>query len=258
MPTRTNTTELREVIAVIEAGESRRAARAPSLLSLLRKRVAGGRRAQREEFECILEIAGVIAKKDPKALPALVKLIGRAAQARAMTTVLRHPQDAEDCEYEEDRVLFDTRAPITPDESCLEDLKRKVPTPRPMKLGVDLIFPWPWEQGRIINSLCELRPGGSGGKWHQDRNHAVILWLPLGVGWVFGGNHSITAGIIHAQGEVKPEVTYDISRVYKHVVCDGVEYKRVHDNKVIGPVSDLEMAAIFEIGRLIYKRRVSF
>jgi len=247
-----------EKVVLIKVSESRRGTRAPSLLSLLRKRVAGGRRAQREEFECILEIAGVIAKKDPKGLTALVKLIGRATQTRAMTAVLRHPQDAEDCEYEEDKVLFDTRAPITPDGRCLENLKRKIPTPRPMKLGVDLVLPWPWEQGRIINSLCQLRPGGNGGKWRQGRNHAVILWLPLGVGWVFGGNHSITAGIIHAQGEVKPEVTYDISRVYKHVVCDGVEYKRVHDGMTIGPVPNLEMAAIFEIGRLIKKHRVGF
>jgi hypothetical protein len=75
---------------------------------------------------------------------------------------------------------------------------------------------------------------------------------------VGGGNHSITAGIIHAQGKIKPEETYDISRVYKYVVCDGVEYKRKHDGSTIGPVSDLEMAAIFEIGRLIHKHRVPF
>jgi hypothetical protein len=147
---------------------------------------------------------------------------------------------------------------LTPDERSLEDLKRKVSAPRPLKLGVDLVFPWPWERGRIINSLCELKPGGEGVEWRQDWNHAVILWLPLGVGWVCGGNHSITAGIIHAQGEVTPEETYDISRVYKYVVCDGVEYKRIHDGMRIGLVPDLEMAAMFEIGRLVKKHRVGF
>jgi hypothetical protein len=246
---------MREEAVVIEVDKPRRA---PSRLSLLRKRVVGGRRAQREEFASIMEIARIIARKDPEALPALIKMIGRPAQARVMTKVLRHDQDAEDCEYEERNALFDTTAPITPDGRSLEDLKREVPAPRPLKLGVDLVFPWPWHQGRVIDSLCELRPGGRGGEWRQDRNHAVILWLPLGVGWVFGGNHSITAGIIHARGEVTPEETYDVSRVYKHVVCDGVEYKRVHDGKRIGPVPDLEMAAIFEIGRLIHKRRMSF
>jgi hypothetical protein len=249
---------MKEDVVVIEVSKPRRARRPPSRLSVLRKCVAGGRPAQREEFASIMEIARIIARKDPKALPALIKLIGRSSQARVMNKVLRHDQDAEHCGYEERNALFNTTAPITPDGRSLEDLKRKVPAPRPLKLGVDLVFPWPWERGRIINSLCELRPGGAGGEWRQDWNHAVILWLPLGVGWVGGGNHSITAGIIHTQGEVMPEETYDISRVYKYVVCDGVEYKRVHDNATISLVPDLEMAAIFEIGRLTKKHRVPF
>jgi hypothetical protein len=78
------------------------------------------------------------------------------------------------------------------------------------------------------------------------------------VGWVHGGNHSITAGIVQAQGKLRPEITYDISRVYRHVTCDGVEYKRKHDGSTVGPVPDLEMAAIFEIGRLMHKHRVGF
>jgi len=249
---------IKEDVKVIVVSKSRRAPRPLSRLSALRRRAAGGQRAQREEFESIMEIARIIARKDPQSLPALIKLIGRSSQARVMNKVLRYEQDAEDCEYEERNALFDPFAPITPDGRRLDDLKRKVPAPRPLKLGVDLVFPWPWERGRIINSLCELRPGGAGGEWRQDRNHGIILWLPLGVGWVCGGNHSITAGIIHARGEVMPEETYDISRVYKHVVCDGVEYKRVHDGTRIGPVPDLEMAAIFEIGRLIKKHRVGY
>lgn len=250
---------MKKDIRLIEVSTSRRTRRLPSLLLRLRKRVRGGRRAQREQFECILDIAKSIAKLDPEALPALVKLIGREAQGRAMTTVLRHPQDAENCDYDEETVLFNSHIPLTANGRSLDDLLREVPAPRSIVLGVDLIFPSPWQRGRIINNLSELRPGGKGGKWRQDFfNHRVILWLPMGVGWVFGGNHSITAGIIHAQGKVKPEVTYDMSSVYKHVVCDGVEYKRRHDGSTIGPVPDLEMAAIFEIGRLIHKHRVPF
>jgi hypothetical protein len=132
---------MKEEVTVIEVCKSRLAPRVPSRLSILRKRVAGGQRAQREEFASIMEIAQIIAKKDPKALPALIKLIGRSSQARVMNKVLRHDQDAEDCEYEERNALFDTSAPITPDGRSLEDLKRKVPAPRPLKLGVDLVFP---------------------------------------------------------------------------------------------------------------------
>lgn len=247
----------REII-VVEVGESGRAKRVGSLLSRLRRRVRGGRQAQREEFEAVLEIANNITETDPAALPALVKLIGRGAQARAMTGVLRQPEDKV-CRYRPEKVLFPTLTPITADRRSLNDLKLEVPAPRAMVLGIDIVFPWPWARGRIADSLSLLRPGGRGGKWCQDsKNHSVELWLPLGVGWVIGGNHSITADIIHADGEVMPEVTFDISDIYTHVYCDGLDYRRTHDSSKIGPVFDLEMAAIFEIGRLIAKHRVSF
>ena len=246
-----------EDVEVIEVCASRHRPRISSRLTKLRKKLTGGRRAQREEFECIMEIANDITEQDPHALPALIRLIGRSAQARAITTVLRHPQDAADCGYDYGEVLFDISKPLTAKGLRFDDLKREVRTSRRMRLGVDVVLPWPWERGRLINSMCNLRPGGKWGKWRQDYNHCVELWLPLGIGWVIGGNHSLTAGIVHATGTVKPEITYDISRVYRHVVCDGIEYRRVFDNTIISPVSDLEIAAIFEIGRLMHKRRVT-
>lgn len=66
-----------------------------------------------------------------------------------------------------------------------------------------------------------------------------------------GGNHSITAGIVYGTGSVQPEVCFDISAVYRHVRCDGLTYSRLHDRTVIAPVADIELAAIFEIGRLM-------
>jgi len=39
--------------------------------------------------------------------------------------------------------------------------------------------------------------------------------------------------------------------VYEHVTCDGIEYRRVHDGSRIAPVADLDVAAMFEIGRLM-------
>jgi len=115
----------------------------------------------------------------------------------------------------------------------------------------------------LLTSLLETPQhtevrGGEWGKWHQDPNHAIELWLPLGIGWVIAGNHSLTVGILYATGTVKPEITYDISEVYDYVNCDGVEYKRLVDNSVISPVPDLEIAAMFEIGRLMHKHHVSF
>jgi hypothetical protein len=243
------------IVSVIEVEDGQKE-RVPSHLSTLRKRVSGGRRLQREEFENILRIAQIMARQDPKALPLLLRLVGRAAQFRAMGRVVRgNEPDALD--YDE-AALFDHGAELTKDGRRLGDLKREVPAPRSVSLASDLIFPWPWNAGRIINAFSNLRPGGEWGRWRQDPNHCVELWLPIGIAWVHGGNHSMTAGILNGEGEIQPEITYDISRVYRHVTCDGIKYYRKCDRKAIGVVPDFEMAAVFEIGRLIMKHKVPF
>jgi len=248
---------LQEVLEVNEVSTSNKRKRSQSHLTRLRKRVVKGTAGQQNEFESILQIARILAEQDPKALPQLAKMIGRSSQARTITRVLRQFEESvEDCNY--NSMLFDTRAPLTKDGRHLDDLKRKVPSPRSLLLGVDLVLPWPWSGGRIIKSLRNLRPGGAWGSWRQDINHCVELWLPLGIGWVHGGNHSITAGIVQGKGRIKPEITYDVSQVYKHVICDGLHFKRSYDHSIIGPVTDLEIAAVFEIGRLISRNRVEF
>lgn len=248
---------MREEVEVIEVSSPNHRERVKSHLTLLRNRLTRGRDGQREEFDSILQIARILAKQDPNALPLLANLIGRSSQARAMNRVLRQTEESvEDCDY--DSMLFDTRAPLTRDGRRLDDLKLEVKSPRSLFLGVDLVLPWPWSAGRIIDSLSNLRPGGAWGSWRQDSNHCIELWLPIGIGWVHGGNHSITAGILQAKGRIKPEITYDMSAVYNHVVCDGIAFRRSHDDSIIGPVSDLEIAAVFEIGRLIKTKKVKF
>lgn len=191
------------------------------------------------------------AAADPRSLPSLINLFGRAAQSRAFTEVLRYGQDAAACDYIPEEVLFVPYAPLTADGRCFDDLRREVEAPWRVRLGVDVILPWPWSRERLLTSLSKLRPGGDWGDWRQDDNHRVELWLPIGVSWIYGGNHSITAGIINAAGEITPEVTYDISAVYEHVTCDGLDYRRAHDDSRIAPVADLDIAVMFEIGRLL-------
>lgn len=247
---------MRKMVAVIEVSEKARRKRIPSHLTRLRKRLLGGRPAQREEFDSILETGRILAKRDPKALPLLLRLVGRPTQARTLTRVLRSREDSDDgCDS--DSVLFSSSVPLTRNGRRLNDLKFESRAPRSLDLSFDLVLPWPWSPGRIVNCLSNLRPGGEWGPWRADPNHCIELWLPLGIGWVHGGNHSLTVGILNAKGKVKPEITYDISKVYSHVTCDGIAYRRKHDGMMIGPVADLEMAAVFEIGRLMHKHGVT-
>lgn len=71
------------------------------------------------------------------------------------------------------------------------------------------------------------------------------------VAWVYGGNHSITAGIVRGEGEIETPLVYDFSALYKHVKCDGRRFERKHDSKVLSRVKSVEWAGIFEIGRLL-------
>ena len=240
-----------------EAGKSSQHGRLLRLLKRLGERLRGNRLNRRDEFECILQIAHEITRHDPHALPSLVKLVGRSTQARAMTAVLCHPQDA--YRIRQELVMVGSIEPVTNDGRSFHTLKRKVTTQRTLRLGEDLVLPRPWHRGRIVLSLCGLRVGGKWGEWQQDStNHRVELWIPLGIGWVSGGNHSLTAGIVHAAGVVRPDAAYDISDVYDHVTCDGSVYKRTHDGSVIERVADFELAAIFEIGRLMRQHGIGY
>jgi hypothetical protein len=196
-----------------------------------------------------MNVAEGIAKEDPKALSGLITLFGRSAQARAMGSWINR---GDNFHYNESTAMFSRHFPITRENLTLEDVSMAVLEPVTLSLGRDLIFPWPWEGQRLVKCLANLRPGGMWGSWAQDQdNHCVEWWLPLGIGWVHGGNHSITTGILYGQGHLTPDFCFDISEVYNHVRCDGLFYTRIHDGKKIAAVSDFDFAAIFEIGRLI-------
>ncbi|WP_113675724.1 DUF6710 family protein [Vallitalea guaymasensis] len=127
-----------------------------------------------------------------------------------------------------------------------------------MKLNKDLLLPWPWHRERFLNTFAFIGEGRLGGKWKQDCNHSVSLWLPMGLGWVDYGNHSIMQGIIQGEGEVSPNTIYDIRPIYDYVICDGINYIDIESGKKICSVRSFEIAAIFEIGRLMTQNGICY
>lgn len=73
-----------------------------------------------------------------------------------------------------------------------------------------------------------------------------------------GGNHSIAAGIFNFQGEVIPTIVEDISGLNNYVYCDGTYYRRKDNNEIISQVKYFEFGIIFEIGRLMVEKNISF
>jgi hypothetical protein len=119
-------------------------------------------------------------------------------------------------------------------------------------LKKDLVLPWPWNQGRLLNSLVNIGEGRNWGEWKEDSlNHNVEMWLPMRIAFVSGGNHSLSTGILQGEGTIKPNYVMDISPLYKVMYTDGVNYYRMKDKSILGPVLNVEFAVIFEIGRLM-------
>lgn len=101
----------------------------------------------------------------------------------------------------------------------------------PLSLASDMVLPWLWSLSRYINNVSSI--GTHKGKpWKQDKsNHYVELWLSWRIGFVGGGNHSKTAGILAGEGTLIPEHVYDMSWLFELVRTYGNHWF-VDDQKV--------------------------
>ncbi|WP_131932044.1 DUF6710 family protein [Burkholderia sp. SRS-25] len=205
-------------------------------------------RKQRLQFENIMEMAREIAQRNPGALHDLINLLLRPYQAEALVGVVENASHQAPPSIVSSSFFFGDRR-ITPLSYGLG--VKLEPDAFRVNLAKDTILPWPWNRQRIAGALAHIGPGKSMGKWRQDPNHQVMLWLPWGISFVGGGNHSITAGIISGDGEITPGEVRDMSELLDLVECDGRYYRETSSRKTIAAVEDERIAAVFEIGRLM-------
>ena len=188
----------------------------------------------------------------------VIRLVGRKIQTECLTNPLYYKNDPSSLRISAAKLFFDTNISLTKSGKIFYNFKKKVFSNKQVSLGRDLVLPWPWEISRLITCIANIGVGRIEGAWKQDENHYIELWLPMGIAWVEGGNHSIATGIIQGSGNIKPEVVYDISDIYDHVYTDGINYVRKEDHSIISPVTNVEFAAIFEIGRIMKSKSISF
>lgn len=227
-----------------------------------------------EKFNNILEFArkildeNIVSKFDEHPIFDFIRILGRGLQSDYMKYAFYY-----DCDGGEHNVPmpkcylvgFDENEMFIDDSDKLiefYDFKKEVKSNKKVNLSTDLVLPCPWNRDRLFNNITEIGRNRASGVWKQDRNHEVEVWLPMGIAWVRRGNHSITMGIMQG-AELEPEHYYDISKVYKYIKCDGKNFIRIKtnsiiDNEIIAPVTNIDFAAIFEIGRLLVERDISF
>lgn len=199
--------------------------------------------SEKQRFDHLLSVAE---KLPVKALPDLIRAIVLPVQSDLLLAVAEEGTDA--------------RPDMTPQEFFFDGLNQVLSHDRmkegeldgadyPLSLAIDLVLPWPWSLTRYIENVSGIGCH-KGRPWKQDRvNHYVDLWLPWRIGFVRGGNHSITAGILAGEGTVIPEHVYDMSCLFERVRTNGIHWF-VDDQKVT-TVKSGRSAAIFEIGRLL-------
>lgn len=199
---------------------------------------------EKERFDNLLSVAG---KLPVSAIPHLIRAIIRPIQSELMLSVAEKGAGPD---MTPPQFFFDSII------SCLsyEKMLREAPESSNylLSLSHDIVLPWPWSLDCYIDSLSTIGRHHEN-PWKQDPiNHYVELWLPWNIGFVRGGNHSITAGILAGEGEIKPQNVYDLSYLFETVKTDGkswfVEGKKVED------VQSGRTAAVFEIGRILIKK----
>lgn len=208
--------------------------------------------------EAVLKTGGDIGNNHP--LLDVVRLLGRTVQTQYLSHMLFSKEKRSDLpDITFDYLFFDRGKKLSIDGKMLYDIiERLENNDREVILSKDLILPWPWDQDRAVSAIVNIGQDRKNGEWKQDPNHRIVLWLPIGIALVRGGNHSIAAGIIQGAGTIKPDEVSDISKIYDYVYCDGQNYIRKEDKQIISPVQHVEFAVIFEIGRLMVKHSISF
>lgn len=188
----------------------------------------------------------------------VLKILAMKIQSEYMTRLLK-VEDESDLDSLLPPFVFENRTILTDDYKSFEDLVDRIEVNKTATLSRDIVLPWPWKRERLINTISGIGNGRPLGPWKEDDlNHYLVLWQPLGLYWVHGGNHSISVGILQGTGTIKPEYGYDITNIYNYVTCDGEHFYRNFDNTIISEVKNVELAAMFEIGRMMIKNSITY
>jgi len=129
-------------------------------------------------------------------------------------------------------------------------------------LGSDPIIATVWERLRFRDAIAKY--GTENTPWKQDKyNHEIDVFLPMGLSMVVNGNHSIAPGMLKSEGTIEagkgtPNHIYDVSGLYDFIEFDGLNYVSRRDKSILFKANSFEFGCIFEIGRLVEEKHISF
>lgn len=201
------------------------------------------------EFDHIMGFAQALAKSNPAALIDLVRILLRPLQSELLLTAIENEMHGARHEIEDYKFFM----PNGPSQiQMVFDCPRLDSDKFLVQLNRDPVLPCPWKRTDYVKTLSLIGKNKHLGDWIEDPvNHSVTVWLPWGIAFVHGGNHSIAAGIVGGEGVLRPKEVYDMGRLLDLVHCDGRHYRSKQDGQVLDTVHDGKIAALFEVGRLM-------
>lgn len=188
----------------------------------------------------------------------VICLLGKETQYRFMSYLITRPEIPATFGTEVEILYLPGNIRLPNDNRWFYHVIKKVEAEYTIDLTKDLIFPWPWSNNNLIRAVANIGTDRYWGKWKENKNHIVFLWLPMGISFVAEGKHSIAAGILKGEGYVTANCVYDISPIYDYVYSDGLYYRSIKDDSIIIEAVKPEFAAIFEIGRIMKQEGISF
>lgn len=218
------------------------------------------REKNKKEFENIMKFANDIIKYNRYALIDVVKALLYPLQYKTIIEpIVKGEHETDNTNYFNDFFWNDREISIWTNMKIKSGRIQAVNknTKFILDLKKDIIISTPWNKDRLRNALSNYGAGKNKIQWKEDDNHRVETWLPWGISIVDAGNHSIAAGIISGDGQLEPDRIYNISGIFERVKCNGENYIDIITNKAIFPVTDVNTAGVFEIGRLMINNNIS-
>ncbi|MEB6038182.1 DUF6710 family protein [Staphylococcus nepalensis] len=112
-----------------------------------------------------------------------------------------------------------------------------------------------WGDEKIIGSIMrigmnveDIETGNKRG-FEQESNHRSWYVYPMGITWVYNGNHSINAGMVKSEGSFTVDGVLDISETYDRYFFDGS--KLINSENGNSRKMDFELGVLYEIGRIM-------
>ena len=196
-----------------------------------------------------MQIAEKIYMTDKTGLHRLTRALLRPLQSEHLIAVAEREQHSAPPAIDADTFFFDIGKVI--------DLSRCLLSPTPdieLRLATDIVLPTSWRRDGYISALSTIGNGKEQGRWIQNPNHRVSVWLPWCIGFVNGGNHSISAGILGGEGVIRATEVIDASAAFELIKCDGKHFRKAQTGEIFATVTDHRRAAVFEIGRLLARK----